>query len=103
VGTTAETLEKAPRDNSEEVKIMAAWTLVKLGQTEAGLGCLGNLLTNGTTCERKLHNVLDWMEEDAVPLVREYLQSKPDQAKNILGKIAEDHGIDTRRKPSRRR
>jgi arylsulfatase A-like enzyme len=89
-----ETLEKALDDESDEVKIMAAWTLVTLGRNEAGLGCLRDLLNNGTTAERKLYNVLDWMEEPAVPLVREYLKSNPKQAKNILAKIAQDHGIE---------
>ena len=51
-------------------------------------------MNNGTTAERKLHNVLDWMDEDAIPLVTEYLESNPKQAKNILAKIAQDHGIE---------
>ncbi len=89
----AQTLTKALKDDSDEVKIMAAWTLVNLGQKEAGLDCLRNLLNNGSTCKRKLLNVLDWMEQDAVPLVREYLQANPKEAKNILAKIAEDHEI----------
>jgi hypothetical protein len=89
-------LEKALGDESDEVKIMAAWTLVKLGNDE-GLACLRDLLNNGTTTERKLLNVLDWMEDDAVPLVREYLQANPNSAKGILGKIAEDHGIEIRK------
>jgi len=87
------TLEKALQDKSDEVKIMAAWTLVNLGQKETGLKCLRSLLNNGTTAERKLLNVLDWMETDAVPLVTEYLASNPKKAKNILAKIAQDHGI----------
>jgi hypothetical protein len=90
-------LEKALRDEEDEVKIMAAWTLVRLGQKEAGLACLRNLLNDGTTCKRKLLNVLDWMDEDAVPLVREYLSAHPKEAKNILAKIAQDHGIKIRR------
>jgi hypothetical protein len=88
------TLEKALQDESDEVKIMAAWTLVKLGRKETGLQCLRNLLNNGTTAQRKLLNVLDWMGADAVPLVREYLASNPKKAKNILAKIAQDHGIE---------
>ncbi len=90
-------LQKALTDESDEVKIMAAWTLVNLGQREAGLACLRDLLNNGTTAERKLLNTLDWMEEDAVPLVAEYLKANPKQAKNILGKIAQDHGIEVRK------
>ena len=88
-----QTLENALDDDSDEVKIMAAWTLVKLGRKETGLKCLRNLLNYGTTAERKLLNVLDWMGTDAVPLVREYLQSNPKKATNILAKIAQDHGI----------
>ena len=87
------TLENALQDESDEVKIMAAWTLVKLGRKDTGLHCLRNLLNNGTTTQRKLLNVLDWMGADAVPLVREYLVSNPKKAKNILAKIAKDHGI----------
>ena len=51
-------------------------------------------MNNGTTTQRKLLNVLDWMGADAVPLVREYLVSNPKKAKNILAKIAQDHGIE---------
>jgi N-sulfoglucosamine sulfohydrolase len=86
-------LEKALGDESDEVKIMAAWTLVRLGKKETGLACLRKLLNEGTTIERELLNVLDWMEEDAVPLVREYLAAHPKKATNILAKIAQDHGI----------
>ncbi|MBN2132775.1 MAG: sulfatase-like hydrolase/transferase [Sedimentisphaerales bacterium] len=89
-----ETLQNALRDESDEVKIMAAWTLVKLGRKEAGLECLRNLLNGGTTAERTLLNVLAWMEADAVPLVRDYLRAHPRKAKNILAKIAQDHGIE---------
>jgi len=87
---TVQTLERALGDESDEVKIMAAWTLVKLGRNDKGLGSLRDLLNNGTAAERKLHNVLDWMDEDAVPLVREYLNANPKKAKNILAKIAQD-------------
>jgi len=89
-----QTIDNALGDESDEVKIMAAWTLVTLGRKETGLKCLRNLLNDGTTAERKLINVLDWMGTDAVPLVREYLQSNPKKAKNILAKIAQDHGIE---------
>ncbi len=92
--SAAERLEEALDDESDEVKIMAAWTLVKLGQCEAGLGTLRDLLNNGTTAERLLLNVLDWMDEPAVPLVADYLESNPKKAKNILAKIAQDHGIE---------
>ena len=89
-----QTLENALQDESDEIKIMAAWTLVNLGRKETGLACLRKLLNDGTTAERKLLNVLDWMGTHAVPLVREYLQCNPKKAKNILAKIAQDHGIE---------
>ena len=66
----------------------------QLGRKEAGLACLRRLLNDGTAIERELFNVLDWMEEDAVPLVRDYLPAHPKKATNILAKIAQDHGID---------
>ena len=53
-----------------------------------------DMLFGGTPLKRELHNVLDWMDDDAVGLVKEYLQSHPEQAKNILGKIAEDYAIE---------
>ncbi len=92
-----EALEKALQDEAHEVRIMAAWTLVKLGRREQGLACLRDLLNDGTTTERLLHNVLDWMDEDAVPLVREYLKSKRGKVPGILAKIAQDHGIKIRK------
>jgi hypothetical protein len=51
------------------------------------------MLFRGTSSERELHNLLDWMDDAAVPLVREYLQAHPDKAKDILGKIAQDYGM----------
>ena len=92
-----EVLEKALRDASDEVKIMAAWTLVKLGRKKSGLGCLRGLLNSGTTAQRKLFNVLDWMGEDGLPLVREYLETKPRKMHNIIAKIAQDNDIRTRK------
>ncbi len=88
------TLEKALQDEEHEVRIMAAWALVELGKTEQGLACLRELLNNGTSAQRKLYNVIDWMGEDAMPLVREYLATKPKKVHNIFAKIAADRGIE---------
>jgi arylsulfatase A-like enzyme len=90
----ATSLGKALSDNSDEVKIMAAWTLVKLGQSEKGLACLRNLLYGGTSCERMLHNVLDWMGKDSLPLVRDYAESKGGKVKGILARMLEVHSAD---------
>lgn len=89
----AETLKAALDDEADEVKMLAAWTLVKIGHREEGLAALRDMLFRGTPLQRELHNVLDWMDDDAVGLVKDFLQSHPEQAKNILGKIAGDYAI----------
>jgi hypothetical protein len=89
----AEALKSALDDQADEVKMLAAWALVKIGHREAGLAALRDMLFRGASSERELHNLLDWMDDDAVPLVREYLQAHPDKAKDILGKIAQDYGM----------
>ena len=90
----AETLKSALDDEADEVKMMAAWTLVKIGHREDGLATLHDMLFNGTSIERELHNVLDWMDDDAVGLVEGYLRANPGKAKGILDKIAQDYGIE---------
>ena len=92
-----QTLEKALQDDEDEVRMMAAWTLVDLGRKEAGLACLRDMLRTGTTADRKLHNVLDWMGTDALPLVREYFAARPKKPDGILVRIAQTHGIEVSR------
>jgi N-sulfoglucosamine sulfohydrolase len=87
-------LQAALDDEADEVRMMAAWTLVNVGHRQQGLAALRQMLVGGTSLQRELHNVLDWMDDDAVPLVTEYLRAHPEQAKNILGKIAEDYDIE---------
>jgi N-sulfoglucosamine sulfohydrolase len=96
-------LKKALEDPSDEVKIMAAWTLVKLGKNDEGLACLRSLLNDGTTTQRKLFNVLDWMDEDALPLIKEYLATKPGKVDGIIAKIAEDHGLGSKEAGKKRK
>ncbi len=93
------TLEQALEDESHEVRMMAAWTLVKLGKTEDAMACLDELLfqkeskRSNTTM---LHNVLDWMGEPALPLVKKYIDEQGNrQGKygiGILGRIAQLNG-----------
>jgi N-sulfoglucosamine sulfohydrolase len=87
-------LKSALDDQADEVKLMAAWTLVKIGHREQGLATLRDMLFQGTSIERELHNLLDWMDDDAVGLVKEYLQIHPAKAKDILGRIAQDYRIE---------
>lgn len=92
----ADVLKKALEDDSHEVRMMAAWTLVKIGHCKEGLACLKTLLFDGTTNKSMLHNVLDWMGEPALPLVKEYyekgLTNKGRYGIGILDRIAEMHG-----------
>lgn len=89
-------LENALGDEAHEIRMMAAWTLVKLGKSEAALSCLEELLFKGTHNETMLHNVLDWMGEPALPLVKKYVEKDGNrQGKygiGILGRIAELNG-----------
>jgi N-sulfoglucosamine sulfohydrolase len=103
----AAVLDKAMKDEAHEVRIMAAWTVVKLGRKAEGLACLRKLLTGQTTAWNKLCNVLDWMGDDALPLVKEYFAGRPAKAHVVLKKIAEDHGFAVKSgspaKPKRRK
>ena len=89
-------LESSLADEAHEVRMMAAWTLVKLGKADQGLACLKDLLFEGTTNTSMLHNVLDWMGEPALPLVKTYVEMdgnrKGRYGIGILGRIAELHG-----------
>jgi len=89
----AAVLKTALDDEYEDVKLMAAWTLVKIGEKDVGLACLRECLKRGGKGQRELYNVLDWMGEDAFPLIREYMASKPKKPHVILVKIARDSGI----------
>ncbi len=97
--SAADALDQALEDKSHEVRMMAAWTLVKLGKPDDAMACLDNLLfqkeskRSNTTM---LHNVLDWMGEPAFPLVKKYIEQQGNrQGKygiGILGRIAELNG-----------
>ncbi|MEM6778933.1 MAG: sulfatase-like hydrolase/transferase [Planctomycetota bacterium] len=90
-------LQRALADDAHEVRMMAAWTLVKLGQTQAGLACLEELMSDGTHNETMLHNVLDWMGKPAIPLVRKFVTTggrrQGKYGIGILGRVAELEGF----------
>lgn len=92
-------LESSLQDESHEVRMMAAWTLVKLGEIEKPMACLDELLFQDES-ERSnktmLHNVLDWMGEPALPLVKKYIDGDGNREGQygigILGRIAQLNG-----------
>ncbi len=93
-----ESLKEALDDAADEVKVMAAWALVRLGEKDAGTECLRTLLDEGCDCPRLLHNVLDWMGDDAVPLVRQHAQSKSGKKlSGILARMLEVRGLGVRK------
>jgi len=92
-------LIKALQDSSDEVKMMSAWTLIRLGEPADAMRTLETLLLHPESEHSNttmLHNVLDWMGPPALPLVKKYI----DQGGNrqgrygigILGRIAQLNG-----------
>lgn len=95
----ANVLEKALADESHEVRMMAAWTLVRLGKSKAALECLDDLLFAEklpVSNETMLHNLIDWMGEPGLPLVKKYIDQGGNQQGRygigIFGRIAELNG-----------
>jgi len=86
-------LKKALTDESHEVRILSAWTLIKTGQSDQALATLDKLLFQGTENEPMLHNVIDWMGEPALPLVKKYIDNGGSQKGkygiSILARIAQ--------------
>ena len=94
-----EILHNGLTDPADEIKIMSAWSLVKIGEREQALQTLDSLLFQKPTPNTNttmLHNVIDWMGEPALPLVKKYVQQEGNrQGKygiGILGRIAQLNG-----------
>ncbi|MEM7232666.1 MAG: HEAT repeat domain-containing protein, partial [Planctomycetota bacterium] len=89
-------LKAALKDDSHEVRMMSAWTLVKLGHEKDAMKCLNELLFGETNAEVMLHNVIDWMGKPAWPLVKKYIAKggtrKGRYGIGILGRIAQLNG-----------
>ncbi|MFT5190781.1 MAG: N-sulfoglucosamine sulfohydrolase [Verrucomicrobiales bacterium] len=93
-------LLKALADTAPEVRMMAAWTLIKLDhETDSASAMLDVMLAAEDTPQtniRLLHNVLDWMGDPALPLVKKYIESGGNREGQygigILGRIAQLNG-----------
>jgi N-sulfoglucosamine sulfohydrolase len=89
-------LKKALNDESHEIRMMSAWALVKLGEDKEAMACLRELLFDGTNNQMMLENVLDWMGEPALPLIKEYVENglanKGRYGIGIFQRIAEVEG-----------
>ncbi len=90
-------LKKALADDSHEIRILSAWTLIKLGQQTRALETLETLLMEGTENEPLLHNTIDWVGPPAFPLVKKYLDNggsrKGRYGISILARIEEVEGL----------
>jgi arylsulfatase A-like enzyme len=72
-----ESAETCISDDSDEVRAMAAWTLINNGEKEKGLSCLKQLLTDKSYATLTVLNMIDWIGEDAKVLM-DYI---PDEEK----------------------
>ena len=80
---------KAINDDSDEVRILAAWTLIKNGKREDGFTCLNDMLKEHSYATLTILNVMEWMGEDR---------------ENMMGTVkkmdfsGDDNGYELRRK-----
>ena len=92
-----EAVEKALTDKEHEVAIMAAWTLVKMGDKEKAMLFFDSMLHGECKNVTLLHNVVDWMGDAGLPLAKKYIENGGStQGKygvvSILGHVAELNG-----------
>lgn len=59
----------ALEDESHETRAMAAWILIRNGDKQAGLDCLDKLLKEHSYASLKVLNMVDWIGDDAKPLL----------------------------------
>ena len=60
-------LKDCLRDESRDVRVMAAWALIKSGDIKDGQACLIQLLQQESDVTLKVLNVIDWMGVDTAP------------------------------------
>ncbi|OVE75295.1 hypothetical protein BVX97_05135 [bacterium E08(2017)] len=74
--------------------------MIHIGQKEAGLACLRDMMMNGCDEEAFLQCVVEWIGKPAFPLVREYYLKHGEKGQgkykeSIIGHIAKIHNIVT--------
>ncbi|MFC1765325.1 sulfatase-like hydrolase/transferase [Planctomycetota bacterium] len=90
-------LQEALRDKEDEIRMMAAWSLVKSGEEKQGLMALEEMLFGNCGNVQMLHNIIDWMGAPGLPLAKKYIDK--DGSRNgdynsvsILGHVADING-----------
>ena len=96
-GSAKEAVMEALKDKEQEIAMMAAWTLVKIGEEEKGLAFLDKLLHGECTNVAMLHNILDWMGKPGLPLIKKYIEGGGSMkgkygVVSILGHVAQMQG-----------
>ena len=65
------------KDESHEVRAMAAWLLIKTGEKKKGLQCLEDLLEENSYAALTVLNIVDWLGEDGQALRSEVEAFEP--------------------------
>jgi hypothetical protein len=68
-------VEKALEDKEHEISMMAAWTLIKMGDKEKGLSFISTLLNGKCNNIPMLHCMIDWMGEPGLALAKKYIEN----------------------------
>ena len=89
-----EALQKALSDQEPEIQMMAAWALVECGEQKLGLVALDQMLFDECGNVEMLHNIIDWMGEPGLPLVKKYIENGGSRegkygVVSMLGHVAE--------------
>ncbi|MDF7801566.1 sulfatase [Pontiellaceae bacterium B1224] len=66
------------KDPSDEIRAMAAWTLINTGSKEPGFQCLENLLQQDSYASLTVLNIIDWMGDDGLVLMPTVRALKPE-------------------------
>jgi arylsulfatase A-like enzyme len=82
-------------DDSDEVRAMAAWTLINSGDKDAGFQCLENLLQQNSYASLTVLNIVDWMGDDGqtlMPTVRALKPEKKSYEERMQSNLLEKFG-----------
>ena len=64
-----DSLIKALKDSSDNVRAMAGWTLINLSEKEKGLACLNDMMAADSYAMLEILNIVDWLGEDGKSLI----------------------------------
>ncbi len=68
-------VEAALQDSVDEIAMMAAWTLIKMGDREKGMLVLDSMLFGECENISMLHCIIDWMGKPGLHLVKKYMDN----------------------------